>query len=123
MANIMKPTPENLEEHSRWLEELPPQEKVIMEKFPPWKLYRLKSTDQRVTIMSIGTYDNIVKFRVAITGKYNTLLFDRQVFGVDPEDLEECDLPTGPVGTAFTEPDEVEQVIKLIKERMGPSNT
>ena len=123
MANIIEPTPENLEEHSKWLEELPPNEREIMEKYPPWKLYRMKSTGQRVTILSVGTFDDGIKFRVNISGKYNAILFERQVFGVDYEDLEECDLPTEPVGALFKEQEEINEMIKLIREEMGNSDT
>ena len=29
----------------------------------------------------------------AVTGEFNIVAFERSVFGVDPKDLEECDLP------------------------------
>ena len=31
---------------------------------------------------------------VNITGDFNLITFSRQVFGIDPADLEECALPT-----------------------------
>jgi len=38
---------------------------------------------------------------VNITGEYNTIIFPRQVFGISPDDLEECDLPAQSEQVAF----------------------
>lgn len=111
MANIAEI---NMEEYEKWLAILPINEREVISKYPPWKLYRLKSTDQRVIIISVGTTDEgEVKFRVSITGQYNTILFDREVFGIDPKDLEECDLPV------FTKDEDINEIIKIIKEEMS----
>jgi hypothetical protein len=61
----------------------------------------MKTTGHRVTIASFSE-DNSV--RVNITGEFNEVAFDRGVFGIDPDDLEPCDLPGSdePTGSALT---------------------
>lgn len=73
-----------------WVKELPEQVREVVATKPPNLLYKLKDTDQRVYILS---YSNDKTVRVAITGQYNKTLFERDVFGINPDDLEECDLP------------------------------
>jgi hypothetical protein len=34
--------------------------------------------------------DGVVTLRVVVSGEFNVILFERGVFGVCPEDLEEC---------------------------------
>lgn len=119
MANIYEPDETIMRGYNNLLEELSVNEREIMEKYPPWKLYRLKSSGHMVEIIAIGTYEDGVKFRVDISGKYNCVMFERQVFGIDPNDLEECDLPDGPTGVLFTEDEDIAKVIdsmKLFKE-------
>ena len=50
----------------------------------------MKSTGQRVVLYSIFEDGTI---SVLITGKFNLTLHDAKVFGIDPDDLEPCDLP------------------------------
>lgn len=90
MACVVEPTDEMEAEYRRWVESRPPVVRAIAERLRPWKLYRLKSTGQRVTMASIFE-DGTVS--VEITGDYNLIAFDRRVFGIDPGDMEECDLP------------------------------
>jgi hypothetical protein len=121
MANIIEPDEEYMREYEKMFEILPTNQQEVIKKFPPWKLYRLKSTNQRVEILTIGTdKDNTVKFRVDISGKYNMILFDRQVFGIDPDDLEECDLPDEPVGTLLTEEEDIDKSIEFFRKQMYP---
>ncbi len=55
----------------------------------------------RATGVVIG-FDEYVEgpptVKVAVTAEYNRLMMERDVFGIDPDSLTECDLPTGPVG-------------------------
>lgn len=74
----------------QWLESRPAIILDLATRFPPTKLYRLRSTDQRVTIHS---YSEDGTLTVNCTGQFNRILFSRRVFGILPEDLEECDLP------------------------------
>lgn len=61
-------------------------------------LYRRKSNDKRVILHSFNEDGTVT---VSVICEYNpeTMLpggiFNRHVFGVDPADLEECDLPDG----------------------------
>jgi hypothetical protein len=73
-----------------WVKTRPPAVKELCRKLPPDRLYRLKNRDVLVTIVSYSE-DNTVT--VSITGEYNVLAFDREVFGVNPKHLKECNLP------------------------------
>lgn len=75
---------------AEWVKGRPPVIQAMCERFPPGRLYRLKPTGQRVTMHS---YNESGTVTVEITGEYNLVDFNRQVFGINPDDLEECDLP------------------------------
>lgn len=64
----------------------------------------MKSTGQRVYILSFfePDPDGKIRCRVGVSGDFNVLAFERDVFGIDVEDLVECDLPAPgePVGSA-----------------------
>ncbi|MEW8230375.1 MAG: hypothetical protein AB2745_08630 [Candidatus Thiodiazotropha endolucinida] len=85
----------------------------LCRRFPPDRLYLLKTTNYRVTLYS---YSEDGTMTVNVTGEYNKLLFDRRVFGIKPEDLEECDLPgkDEQLGTLFTDPEDVDACIDAI---------
>lgn len=87
---LVEVPPEAEAEWRAWVEERPPGVREIARRFDPWSLYRMKSTGQRVTVVSF--YENGT-LKVEITGQFNMIAFDRQVFGIDPDDLEPCDLP------------------------------
>lgn len=94
MSNIFEPTEGQIAEWAEWVAERPPAVRVVAEKFFPWKLYRLTSTGHRVTLVSFGeTKDGTIALRINVSGDYNALAFERQVFGIAPEELVECDLP------------------------------
>ena len=83
----------DLEKHQwkKWLNSCPPIIKNLAEKFPIDRLYLYKPTSHRATIASYyldGTLS------LNITGQYNRILFSRKVFSVNPENIEECDLPS-----------------------------
>ena len=80
----------NEEEWSKWVETRPPVIQAMCKKFPPDRLYRLKPVNQRVTLYSYSEDGTVT---VHISAEYNEyLVFDRHVFGIDPEKLEECEL-------------------------------
>ena len=123
--NLHDPTPTELAEWEEWCDSRPPAIAEVARRLPPWKLYRLKSTDQRVTI---AVYDepldektgepsgDPVTLQVDVDGRFNFVIFERRVFGVSPDDLEECDLPEGEVvGALFTEEAEVEGFIEAAR--------
>ncbi len=87
---IAEPTPEQLQEWKDWVASRPECVRKIAERFEPWSLYRLKSTGQRVTLRSFYEDGTVSVF---VLGKFNFLIHERCVFGIDPDDLEPCDLP------------------------------
>ena len=97
-----------------WVKTRPECIRLLCERFPPDTLYRLKSTGSRVTIYSYSETNTVT---VNITGQYNAHMMDRQVFGIDPDDLEECALPVAdePLGTLLTEDADVETYIDLVR--------
>lgn len=78
------------EEQMEWMESRPEEIKQMIEKIPPNLLYMMKSSGHRVTIYSYGEDGTVTVF---VSGQYNQVTFERRVFGIKPEDLEECDLP------------------------------
>lgn len=120
MAAFIEPTPEIEAAWKEWLAERPEKIRAVAERFNPWSLYRLKDTGQRVTILSFGEdEDGKVKMRVNVSAQFNFLLFERQVFGIDPDDLTPCELPAPdkPVGAALTTPEEVEAHIEGLRRK------
>ncbi len=75
-----------------WVASRPPVIQGLCALLPPDNLYKMKSTGLRVTIVSYAENRTVT---VDVTGDYNLLAFERQVFGINPNDLEECDLPGG----------------------------
>jgi hypothetical protein len=114
MADICTPTPEESDAWDQWVAELPGKTRVVAERFKPWKLYRLKPSGHRATLVSFGeATDGSVLIRVNVSGEYNLLAFERDVFGISPDDLEECELPAAdePLGSAHIDPHEA---VKLL---------
>lgn len=96
MANISEPTEEERQSWAEWVASRPDNIRTVAERFDPWKLYRLKSSGHRCTIYSFNSDDRSdapVSLSVDVTGEFNKIAFARRVFGIDPEDLEECELP------------------------------
>jgi hypothetical protein len=119
MAIINEWTKEQERAWAAWLAERPPAVRAVAERLPPNRLYLLKTSKHRVMVLSFQEPKNggPITITVAVIGKYNFMFFDRQVFGVNPDDLEECDLPEPgvPLGTIFTEPEEVEAWIDFTR--------
>lgn len=118
-----QPTPEQEQLWKEWIAERPKSLHAVAQRFDPWTLYRMKSTGQRVFLMALsepgpvkcdwckGTggpvppgddpcnncsgSGKVEKFtcRVGVSGEFNLVTHERAVFGVDVDDLEECDLP------------------------------
>lgn len=114
-----KPTPEQVEAFKEWLATLPPKVKEIAEKFDVWTLYRMKSTGQRVFIQSFDETDDGVTLVVGVSGEFNLVTHERAVFGIDPDDLEECDLPRPGelVGNADLDFDTLKNVLEERKKQ------
>jgi hypothetical protein len=103
MARFKEPTPEQEQGWKEWVASRPDRVRAVAERFEPWTLYRLKTTGDRVTILGFSEGDPIT-MDVSITGEFNLIMFDRRVFGIDPNDLEPCDLPNvnEPVGAMMS---------------------
>ena len=115
MANVIEPTEEHVRGWTDWVSERPEPVRTVIERhgLTPWKLYLLKSSGHRVTLHSLSEHDGApVTLKVVVSGQFNLVSFGRVVFGVKPEDLEECDLPKADesVGTVLTD-DEVREAI------------
>jgi len=97
---------------AKWLKRRPKVIREMARQWPPDRLYRMKSTGQRCTLVS---YSEDRTVRVSITGAHNATMFDRQVFGVGVDDLEECDFPASdePIGTLLTEQADVDSYIDV----------
>lgn len=97
----------------QWLSTRPDVIKQLVARLPPDRLYLLKTSNHRVTIYS---YNEDGTVSVVVSGKYNRVLFERNVFGIKPEDLEECDLPPADEETgAGLHGEEVDQYIEAHK--------
>ena len=90
MARFTEPTPAQEAEWNEWVASRPECVRKIAERFEPWSLYQMKNTGQRCTIVSFSE-DGTIK--VAITGEFNAVMFEREVFGISPDNLVPCDLP------------------------------
>lgn len=112
MADVCTVTREMEAKWKAWAKRRPKVIKDLARRFKPWKLYLLKSSGHRV--FPISFFENGT-LTVAVTGRYNLINFERQVFGIKPEDLEECDLPGSDerVGVLFND----EQTLHYINLR------
>lgn len=119
MANIYEPTPEKERVYQEWLASRPAHVREVAARFRPWILYKMG--DHRVTVYSFGEkLDGSVSLTVNVSAQYNFVAFERSVFGIDPSELTECDLPgpEEPVGALFTQ-EEVHENIDVIRGMMG----
>ncbi len=116
MSRIYEPTPKQVKIWKKWVNSRPPEIKEVAERFDPWSLYRMKDTGHKVTILGFSEGETVT-ISVTVSGKYNKVLFERNVFGVDPNDLEPCDPPdpSEPVGAALTQ-EEASDNMDLIRE-------
>lgn len=122
MSRIAEPTPAQDREWKKWVSTRPATIRAVAEKFEPWSLYRMKSTGDRVTLFSFAEEKNgKVTLTVEIRAAFNVVLFERRVFGVDPDDLEPCD-PPGPeeaTGALMTD-QQVEEHIDALRVAARP---
>jgi len=111
MARHTTPTDQQVTEWAAWAAERPQAIKDVIAKhrLDPWTLYRLKSTNQRVFVISLFESGTV---KVGVTGEYNLVTHERAVFDIDPADLEECDLPHDdePLGSLDLSIDEIKHL-------------
>ena len=87
---VQEPTSEQVSIWKDWVATRPPVVRAIAERIDPWTLYRMRKTGKRVTLRSISENGTV---SVNVTGQFYAVMFGRSVFGVNPDDLEPCDLP------------------------------
>jgi len=90
MAQLPDWTKEQDASHVEWLAGRPPVIQALAARVPPDRLYRLESTGHRVYLYSYSEDETVT---VVVAGQFNVVAFERKVFGIKPEELEECDLP------------------------------
>ncbi len=90
MARIVDPSKKQEAGWRRWVKSRPAAVRAIAERFDPWSLYRIKPNGERVYLVSINENGTLT---VGISGRFNAVVMERNVFGIDPDDLEPCDLP------------------------------
>lgn len=116
MADVCEVTDEMVAKYERWIQSDDFSEAAAANarRFPPWKLFRMQDTGQRVTTLAFADDGTI---RVLVSGEYNFLVFERQVYGIDPNNLEECDLPlpNERLGVILTTDEELDSYIGDIK--------
>lgn len=122
VARIVEPTPEEEAEWKRWVSERPPAIRNVAELFDPWSLYRMKDTGSRVTVESFSeAKDGSVTVTVAIGGDYNIVFFEREVFGVNPDNLEPCEPPPQNKATgAILSQNDVSENIDMLRVMLAP---
>lgn len=86
---IVKPI-KDLTAFRAWVESRPGPVQKMIASHPPDRLYQMKSTGQRCTLYSYAENGTVT---VEITGEFNFVAFSRSVFGIDLNDLVECNLP------------------------------
>ena len=101
-------------EWRKWVAQRPTVVRNLCKRFPPNRLYRLRNTGQRVTI---SAYREDGTLRVEVSGQYNLTPFNTEVFGVTPDDMQECELPASdePVGAMLTDPADIERYVDAIR--------
>jgi hypothetical protein len=122
MARIAEPSAEDERAWEKWVSSRPANVRAVAEKFDPWSLYRMRSTGHRVTIYSFSEGEKgEVTLTVNVTADFNMLIQERRVFGVDPLDLEPCELPdaTEPTGSLLTDK-EMDENIDVLRTLVRP---
>lgn len=126
MARIAEPDAAAEAAWKAWLAERPEAVRKVAERFDPWSLYRLKTTGQRVVVYSFSEGEgegegegDPVTLTVVVSGQFNFVIHDRRVFGINPDDLEPCDLPGDGerLGTVLTEPKQIEAYLQEVARR------
>jgi hypothetical protein len=114
MATLYEMSTEEQREWDAWVAERPSIVQELAQRFPWNILYRMKSTGQRCTIVS---YNEDGTLRVFVSAKYNFVLFEREVFGIHPDDLEETDEPQPDecAGALLEDPEEIQDAITILR--------
>ncbi len=95
MGTLTDPSENELVRWADFLNSSPDNVRVVAERFPPWHLYRMRSTGHRVQIYSFDEMGQSrgVTLTVVVLREFNPQMGgpDRRVFGIEPDDLEVCE--------------------------------
>jgi hypothetical protein len=107
-------------EMRKWIKGRPQKIQEMCGRWPPNLLYRDSGSKLRVFIYSYSENGTVT---VIVSGRYNFVCFERKVFGVDPEALEECEMPgvDEKVGVMFTGPEEINLLNKRFRKLLNES--
>lgn len=100
---------------NEWVDTRPPIIQEMCRKWRPDILYRMGENGNRVLIESWSEDGTVT---VSVSGEFNAVMFDRNVFGVDPNSLVECDLPEeGEIlGSVLSEQRDIEAFIDATRD-------
>lgn len=90
MANAIEWTAEQRDYWDQWVASRPPVVRELAKKFPADRLYRIKKSGDRG---KISAYNEDGTITLAVDGTFCWVMFAKNVFGLHPDDIEECDLP------------------------------
>jgi hypothetical protein len=122
VANYTEPKQEKWDE---WLATRPKAVQEVGRRLVPWKLYRDKETGLRCTIAGFSERLEGVMLIVDFTGQFNLITFGRRVHDIDPDQLEECDLPAPgePLGYTMNAEERLDYINKARAENNLPPLT
>lgn len=78
-------------EHLEWVASRPPEIQAMIKRLPPDRLYKIKSTGQRVVMNSYAEDGTVSVLFLRQFNPGRVLLMERTIFGIKPEDLEEIE--------------------------------
>jgi len=95
-----EPSAEQLQGWEEWTNERPAEVAVLARRFPPWELFKLKESGNRVFARSFQEMEGGgVTMTVAVRREFNPdVLFERDVFGIAPESTESLSETLGELG-------------------------
>lgn len=117
MAKVVTLSPEDQAKYDAWFAEQPPAMQDLLCRLDPTRLYRMKSSGHRRFIFSMYETPDGIRLTVVVSGQFNRVTFDRRVFGIEPDDLVECDLP-GPdeaLGAMLTSHEDIAAFIETVR--------
>lgn len=114
MAALFEFDPARQAAFDEWLASRPLHIQSLVRRLPPNRLYRHKKSGHRMTIVSYAENGTVT---ATVSGQYNFCVFEREVFGIPVDDLEECDLPSPDekLGAVLTDPEDVEAFIDAVR--------
>ena len=94
MARWFEPDPLQVAVYAGWVASRPPDVRAVASRFEPWSLYRLGAGGPRVVVVGFSEGGaGPVTVIVNVSSDWNGTVNDRDIAGVDPDDLWPCELP------------------------------